>query len=218
MKHIATIFLICFMQLSAGIGVGYSGVGALPVELISFSARRTSEGIELRWETATEVNNFGFDVERSRPNPLNGDVIWEKITFIQGNGNSNSPKSYSFLDKKPVTEKVKYRLKQIDNTGTFKYSPVIEIGTGINKYDLSQNYPNPFKSSTTISYSLADNSQVKIEIYDILGKAVSTLVEGVQDAGSYSINFSKGKLSSGVYIYKIKAGNFVAIKKMIVLE
>lgn len=207
------LFLILFsIQLYAGIGVGYSGVGALPVELTSFTANLSGNNVDLSWVTATEVSNYGFEVERFQ------DVKWEKIGFILGHGNSNSPKSYYFIDDKPLNGKSQYRLKQIDNNGVFKYSKPIEVGTGFLKYDLAQNYPNPFNPSTVITYSIPTSSYVKVEVYTVLGKLITTLVNENQEAGSYKVNFDARGLSSGIYYYKIKADNFIETKRMLLLK
>ena len=85
-------------------------------------------------------------------------------------------------------------------------------------YSLSQNYPNPFNPNTTINYTLGGFVQVKVTVYDVLGKTVVVLVNAKQQAGSYVINFSSHNLSSGVYFYKIDAGNFTNVKKMVVLH
>ena len=207
------LFIILFsIQLLAGIGVGYSGLGALPVELTSFTANLSGSNVELNWITATEVSNYGFEVERLQ------DAKWEKIGFILGHGNSNSAKYYSFTDNKPLNGKSQYRLKQIDNGGAFKYSKSIEVGSGFLNYALAQNYPNPFNPSTVITYSIPTTSNVKIEIYNMLGKLMKTLVNENQEAGSYKINFDASRLSSGIYYYKIQAGNFIKTKRMLLLK
>ena len=207
------LFLILFsIQLCAGIGVGYSPVGPLPVELTSFTANRVGNNVELNWVTATEVNNSGFDVERLQ------DSNWEKIGFISGHGNSTSPNNYSFADTKPFREKILYRLKQIDFNGTFKYTKPIEVGLGFLKYDLAQNYPNPFNPSTVIEYSIPTSSNVKVEVYNVLGKLMTTIVNENQEAGSYQVNFDASGLSSGIYYYKIQAGNFAATKEMLLIK
>jgi hypothetical protein len=120
MKVIITSLFLFSIQLFAGIGVGYSDVGSLPVELTSFTANQNVSGVELRWATATEVSNFGFDIERANLGSQINQTIWDKIGFISGHGNSNSPNSYSFVDSKPLNGKSQYRLKQIDKNGAFK--------------------------------------------------------------------------------------------------
>ena len=218
MKVIITFLSLFSIQLFAGIGVGYSPVGSLPVELTSFTAKQSVSGVELYWVTATEVNNFGFDVERSYLLSPNDKTIWVKIGFISGHGNSNSPNNYSFIDNKPLSGKSQYRLKQIDKNGAFKYTKIIEVVSVILKYDLAQNFPNPFNPSTLITYSIPTSSNVIINVYNILGELIKTLVNGYQEAGSYKVNFDAGGLSNGIYFYKMQSGNFVQIKKMLLLK
>jgi hypothetical protein len=94
----------------------------LPVELVSFTGARAGEAVNLKWQTATEINNMGFEIERSQDA-----LFWSKIGFVEGNNTTNSPKYYSFVDKTRAKEKLYYRLKQIDNDGTSEYSNVVEV-------------------------------------------------------------------------------------------
>ncbi len=215
-----------------------SSSAPLPVELAAFTAASTtakagqasSATVELNWETATEVNNYGFEIQRSavsyqqsagnspaNRNKLNADS-WQKIGFVKGSGNSNSPKEYSFVDSNPLSGNVQYRLKQIDNDGGYKYSENVEAKILPTKYELYQNYPNPFNPGTAISYQLSAVSNVTLKIFDILGREVKTLVNEWQDAGYHNIQFNGSQLASGVYFYSIKAGKFVDAKKMTLLK
>jgi len=205
MKTTITLLILFSIQLCAGIGIGYSEVGTLPVELTSFTAKQSANGTELRWTTATEVNNFGFEIERAYL--LNDNTTWKKIGFIRGNGTCNSPKSYSFTESISTNAKTLYRLKQLDNNGAFKYSSTIEVGSVILKYDLSQNYPNPFNPSTLITYSIPISSNVIVKVYNVLGKLITTLVNENQEAGIYKVNFDAKSLSNGIYFYKIIDGS-----------
>jgi hypothetical protein len=216
MKTTITLLILFSIQLCAGIGIGYSEVGTLPVELTSFTAKQSANGTELRWTTATEVNNFGFEIERAYL--LNDNTTWKKIGFIRGNGTCNSPKSYSFTESISTNAKTLYRLKQLDNNGAFKYSSTIEVGSVILKYDLSQNYPNPFNPSTLITYSIPISSNVIVKVYNVLGKLITTLVNENQEAGIYKVNFDAKSLSNGIYFYKIQAGSYTAVKKMLLLK
>ena len=182
----------------------------LPVELVSFTAIVTNNQVLLKWVTETEVNNYGFDVER-RVNKGK----FEKIGFVEGHGNSNSPKEYSFVDINVTGGIYSYRLKQIDTDGKFEFSKVIEIdvGTPID-YELSQNYPNPFNPSTTIRFSLAQSGNVKLTVYNLLGEQVAELVNGLKEGGVHTINFSASELNSGIYFYKLESGDFLKVKKM----
>jgi hypothetical protein len=192
--------------------------GPLPVELSSFNAVQIGSDVLLKWRTETEISNFGFDVERA--NDLNGSVQqWNKIGFVEGNGNSNSPKDYSFNDNPRFGSKYYYRLKQIDSDGKIEYSNVINIDIKMpNEYAIYQNYPNPFNPATSITYSLPSDGMVSLKIYDMLGGEVITLINQNQKAGAYTIPFNGRDLSSGVYICKMSAGKFVSSIKMILMK
>jgi len=190
----------------------------VPVELTSFSATTIGSKVKLIWNTATEINNYGFEVERYALSAER--QAWEKIGFVNGNGNSNSPKDYSFVDDfagKPAyrTGRYSYRLKQIDNDGQFEYSKTIEVDmNGVKKYELTQNYPNPFNPTTTISYMLPQTGMVRLTLYNILGQEIRTLVNEVKEAGTHTFNFDASELNSGMYIYRIESGSFTQTKKM----
>ncbi len=190
----------------------------LPVELTTFSASVIGAKVKLSWNTATEINNFGFEVERKILKQVQNDN-WEKIGFVNGNGNSNSPKEYSFVDNKLSTGKYSYRLKQIDNDGQFEYSKTIEVDFGTpDKFELSQNYPNPFNPSTIIKFNLPEAGMVKLTLYNILGQQIKTLVNEFRESGIYSINFDASELNSGIYIYKIESGSFTQSRKMTLIK
>ncbi len=200
----------------------------LPVELTSFSVNSVEGSkAQLEWETATEVNNYGFEVERA---VLTDDLEeiaektkWEKVAFVKGHGNSNSSKLYSFTDKNLLGgSKFSYRLKQIDIDGKFEYSDIIEIEILPNKYELHQNYPNPFNPSTLIRFSLPEDTQLAINIYNLLGQKVTTLLNKELKAGNHEVNFNTASagynLASGVYIYSLESKNFSQVKKMILMK
>lgn len=192
---------------------------ALPVELTSFSAATIGSKVKLSWNTATEINNYGFAIERKVGSPQSSVGNYEKIGFVNGNGNSNSPKSYSFVDDKVSAGKYLYRLKQIDNDGQFEYSKTVEINFNApKKFELSQNYPNPFNPSTTISYNILEASNVKLTIYNLLGQEIKTLVNEFKEAGVHTINFNASELNSGLYIYKLQAGAFSQTRKMTLIK
>ena len=199
----------------------YTVSAALPVELTSFTATETSALSTLHWQTATEVNNYGFDIEKAVFSKRSSDISWKKVGFVEGVGNSNSPKEYSFTDKNISSGKYSYRLKQIDRDGKFIYSSEVEVTVAVPKlFALAQNYPNPFNPTTTISYQLPANSFTTLKVYDALGKEVATLVNEMKEAGSYDVQLSTNnyQLSSGVYFYKMTTGKFSAVKKLILLK
>jgi alpha-tubulin suppressor-like RCC1 family protein len=196
------------------LGVGGTGFLVLPVELTSFTSSIKSSGVNLQWITATEINNSGFDVERAVDN-----VNFEKIGFVKGSGNSNSPNQYSFIDKNNLSGNIKYRLKQIDNNGTYRYSQVIEVNK-LNEptsYKLG-NYPNPFNPSTIIRFELPENTFVNITVYNMLGKRVATLINQKMEKGIHEINFNPQGLATGIYVYQMNAGSKVITQKMTLLK
>ena len=204
-----------------------AAVGAtVPVELTSFAAKTSTGSVNLRWETATEVNNSGFEVVRKISDS------WEKIGFVKGNGTSSQYSYYTFKDNvSNLTEnKAAYRIKQIDLNGSFKYSKEIEVEliVGPKAYTLFQNYPNPFNPSTTIRYALPSESNVKISVYNITGQLIKELVNSEQPTGNYEVTFNTNgngvQLSSGIYFYTIEANavdgsrSFRQTKKMVLMK
>jgi hypothetical protein len=200
----------------------FQGTNPLPVELSSLNAFVSGKSIKLEWTTKTEINNLGFEVERT--STALG-MKWEKIGFVMGNGNSNSIKNYSFIDKNPSgSDKLVYRLKQIDTDGMFQYSEKVEVAVIPSEYTISQNYPNPFNPSTTISYTLPSESEVKLVILNALGETIEVVEDNVKSAGLHEINFYAGNLSSGIYFYSLIAksndgkNEFRSVKKMLLLK
>ena len=192
----------------------------VPVELISFSASIVNNYTELKWITATEVNNSGFEIQRSPDNKL-----FTTIDFIKGKGTTSEKNTYSYLDKNDVAGKYYYRLKQIDLNGSYEYSNIININiTAPAKFELKQNYPNPFNPATSINYSIPFTSRVKLSIYNLLGQLVTTLVDECKDAGYYELNWNAENLTSGMYVYSLQVESinrdlkFKSIKKMILIK
>ncbi|MFZ4620916.1 MAG: hypothetical protein ACOYNS_10170, partial [Bacteroidota bacterium] len=174
---------------------GTSGGGAaLPVELVSFTAVSNGGNSELKWKTATERNNYGFEIEKQFSNytiTRSQNSLWEKAGFVEGHGTTNAPKEYSFIDRTLNGGKYLYRLKQIDRDGKFEYSQQVEVTvTGAPKeFVLEQNYPNPFNPSTSIRYQLSVNGLTSLIIYDALGREIAVLVREYKEAGTYSSTF-----------------------------
>jgi hypothetical protein len=213
----ATITFLFFfsIQIFAGIGIGSSAVGVLPVELSSFNCQINGRNIQLAWETKTEKNSDKFEVERL----FTEENKWEKIGSVKATVLSNSPKQYSFNDNTLQPGNYKYRLKMIDNDGTFQFSKVLMAEIKQPKgFDIGQNFPNPFNPSTLITYSIPVSSKVIVKVYNISGKLISTLVNENKEAGSYTVNFDAAGLSTGIYFYKIQAGNFAKTMKMLLLK
>lgn len=196
----------------------FTVVSALPVEMTSFTAKESGDQIELNWETKTEVNNYGFEVERCTPEN-NEQKTWQKIGFVQGNGNSNSPKRYKFTDNNPTGgSKFVYRLKQIDTDGAYEYSDEVEVELLPTKYELFQNYPNPFNPVTNIKFSLPEQTQLKINLYNMLGELVATIAQGTYVSGYHLVTLNASNLPSGTYIYRLESNEFVQVKKLLLLK
>ncbi|MDP2300942.1 MAG: T9SS type A sorting domain-containing protein [Ignavibacteria bacterium] len=194
-----------------------SGASPLPVELTSFTALIKSKTVNLSWKTATEINNYGFEIQKSEVRSLKSE--WTKVGFVNGNGNSNSAKEYNFTDKSVSTGKYLYRLKQIDNDGKYEYSKEIEVDLGMpTEFLLEQNYPNPFNPSTSIKYSVVGSQNVILKVFNVIGKEVAVLVNEKKEPGTYTVDFSAANLASGTYLYRLQAGEFVQTKKMVILK
>lgn len=198
---------------------------ALPVELASFTGRIiVGEGVQIDWTTESEVNNFGFEVQR-RPSP---DALFETLpgSFMAGHGTSTEPHSYTFTDRSARRGVYYYRLKQTDLDGSLNFSEPLMVNIdqpGANAivpavFSLDQNYPNPFNPSTVIRFGLPQATEVTLEVYDIVGRKIATLVEGEQRAGYHEIPFQDQNLASGVYVYRMKAGEFSATRRFLLLK
>jgi hypothetical protein len=190
----------------------------VPVELLSFSSSVVDDDVTLNWTTATETNNSGFQIEkRETRNERSED--WESIGIVNGNGTTTETKSYSYIDENLSSGIYQYRLKQIDFDGSFEYSNIVEAEIlPPAKFSLEQNYPNPFNPTTKISWQSPISSYQTLKVFDILGNEVETLVNEYRTAGKYEAEFNATKLSSGIYYYQLKSGNFVGTKKMILLK
>jgi hypothetical protein len=226
-----TLYGVSFTDANLGSAVGSYGTilrtmnGGIPVELISFTSSVNQNNVTLDWATATELNNQGFEIERasSSTTPVQ---VWEKVGFVPGAGTTTEPRSYSFIDSDLEPGNYSYRLKQIDYDGTFEYSEEVEAeihSLEPVEFSLEQNYPNPFNPVTIIRYSLLSKSLVRLKVYNLLGEEVTTLINELKEAGSYEVEFnshsgSVRNLPSGVYLYRINAGEYTATKKMILLK
>jgi hypothetical protein len=191
------------------------GGAALPVELVFFTGTLNGNGIQLHWKTETEVDNYGFEIERSTKY-----ADWILLGFIEGHGNSNSPKYYHFTDKDIGKADVYYyRLKQIDNNGTYEYSDLITVEVVVpEQFYLSQNYPNPFNPATRIDFTLPEKALVSLSVYNILGELVLQLANEEKPAGKYSVDFDASNLPGGVYIYRLKTPAFTQNRKMTLIK
>ncbi|NOX17857.1 MAG: T9SS type A sorting domain-containing protein [Chlorobi bacterium] len=194
-----------------------------PVELISFDYSLNNNSVELRWQTATETNNKGFELQRSNNKYFDNLSV---LAFIDGKGTTSETQNYSFADKNISAGKYFYRLKQIDNDGSFHYSKILEAEILTPEiFELMQNYPNPFgkgslskNNSTSISFDLPFESNVSLIVYNALGEKVSDLFNGKLQAGFHSVNFNSEKFPSGVYFYELITPKFSKTKKMLLIQ
>ncbi|HSD62918.1 MAG TPA: T9SS type A sorting domain-containing protein [Ignavibacteriaceae bacterium] len=203
---------------------GQLGQPVIPVELTAFTASAFGNNVVLNWTTASENNNRGFEIQRSERRGQTEGLLsersdWERIGFVGGFGTTTEPKSYSYTDNNLPSGNYFYRLKQIDFDGSYKYSNAVELGVnGPAEFSLSQNYPNPFNPTTQISYSIPKDGYVSLKVYNALGQEVAYLVKGMVKAGSHEVTFNASTISSGIYYYRIDAGDNVSVKKMILIK
>jgi hypothetical protein len=197
---------------------------SVPVELIAFSAMAAGRDVLIEWSTASETNNFGFELQS-----LTNEGDWFLLAFIPGHGTTNEPQTYTYLDASLPAGEYLYRLKQVDLDGQFEYSTTISATIGLPEtFTLAQNYPNPFNPETTIEFAIPADSErdgavTKLVIFNMLGKHVRTLVDEHQMAGFYSVtwdgrNANGLDVPSGVYVYRLVTGTFIASKKMLLIR
>lgn len=222
------VFVVDSMTVFSAQGNGFYKLNSpffIPVELSAFSASVESGSVLLTWSTASELNNSGFEIERASSfntqlsNGTSPLQEWEIIGFVEGHGTTTEKQNYIFNDKPTEYGTYSYRLKQLDFDGTFEYSNAAEVEfSAPADFILNQNYPNPFNPSTVISFQLPLNSQVSLRVYDILGNEIAELVNEFKPAGLHNIEFNAERFSSGIYFYKISAGEFLQIRKMSLIK
>ena len=192
----------------------YADSSYIPVEIVSFTGFYEKEKIMLSWVTASEINNNGFEIQKSKDKE-----IWQTIGFVNGSGSSTEFNNYNYIDNTTLYETNYYRLKQIDYDGTYKYSQIIEISLFLSNFQLYQNFPNPFNPNTTIKYIVSQRSFVRISLYDIRGEKVADLINEEKQPGIHSIEFTNRNLSSGIYLYRmITSYGYNSTKKLIILK
>jgi hypothetical protein len=214
----------------AEFGIAAGVDNPLPEELVSLTAVSNRLNAKLKWRTATEGNNYGFEIERkmialhdqasgARNIPLQVGR-WNTAGFIEGNGSSNTEHEYVFIDRGISAGTYAYRLKQIDRDGKFSYSHTVEVQVSAapNVFLLEQNYPNPFNPGTTIRYHISKNGFTSLNVYDIIGREVALLVNEFKEAGAYSVYFDASHLFSGVYFAKLANSSSVQVKTMLLLK
>lgn len=187
----------------------------VPVEMTSFAGSVNNLGqVVLNWQTASELNNHMFEIERRTETSE-----FRTVGFVEGHGTTTQQNNYSYVDKTAEQGVNYYRLKQVDFNGTYSYSDIVEIEVvGPLTFELAQNYPNPFNPSTNIKYSVPESGNIRLSVYNLVGEEVAVLVNGFSQAGFYEVTFDASNLSTGVYLYKLQSANSVQTKKMMLLK
>lgn len=218
---LSKIFVIfAFGGLFFSLNAQYKQDNSLPVELIYFYSEIYEDSVLLKWGTATEVSNYGFDVERSINN-----FDFQTIGFVEGSGNSNSPKHYTFSDSLvEMTGIVYYRLKQIDFIGSFEYSDtvIVNFTSSItlesskipSQFSVSNSYPNPFNPSTKINFEIPFRQIIKINLFDIRGKLVNEITSQEFLPGVYQLFLDFSAYSSGIYFVRFESQQNVVTRRI----
>jgi hypothetical protein len=196
--------------------IGDAIASPTPVELVSFTGAISGGEVLLNWVTATELNNFGWEVQRT----FEGDSNYETIGFVEGSGNSNSPHNYLFKDKPIQYGNYIYRIKQIDNDGTFEYNGTVRILYEHNQpgEEYLSSYPNPFNPQTNIVIAIDYTSLVILDIYNSIGEKVTTLYSGLLDEGEYNFSLNGQTFSSGIYIVMLQTEREILKHKIVLLR
>jgi len=192
----------------------------LAIELMGFSAVSENGKVRLLWNTASETDNDHFELNRRL---VGGN--WQNIGIeIEGAGNSSSTKAYSYIDEAVIVGNTyEYQLISVDVNGIRAVAAeteasVIAGAAAVDEYKLYANFPNPFNPSTTITFDLMEATNVRLIVFDVLGREIATLVNGYQASGRHMINFEAGALPSGVYFYRMETPHFTDMKKMMLLK
>ena len=191
----------------------------LPVELTSFTASANCLSIQLNWSTATERNNYGFEVERRQVG--NDAVEWMKVGFVSGGGTKASTSEYSYTDIGVAPGRYAYRIKQIDNNETFRYgfSIEVEIGLAANVLTLNDAHPNPFNSTTLIEFTIPNGGRVTLKVYNTIGQEVANFFDGQASAGrTIQVRFDSKSLATGLYFARLQFGGKIMLKKMLFVK
>jgi hypothetical protein len=180
--------------------------------------------VKLEWATASEVNNFGFYVQRR----ASRSAQWSEIpnSFQRGHGTTNEPQRYEFTDGSALVGNVAYRLRQLDLDGSEHFSEAIQVDvlTDVKEsapmaFQLMPNYPNPFNPETTIKFSVETLEHAKLEVYNTVGQRVATLFDRIAEPGYYyKVKFDGNSLSSGVYFYRLQSGKKNDLKKLLLVK
>lgn len=220
-------FVVAYQDIGGNTGQArYSSTPtSLPVELTHFNAQADGSDILLRWTTASETNNSGFEVQVQavpavEQTPEAALANWKPLTFISGYGTTVEAQTYTYRlpDFEPGV--YRFRLKQIDFDGTFAYSPATELTIVLpEQFALSAAYPNPFNPETQFTLSLQQSQAVRVTVYDVLGRAVQTLHKGLLSATQvHTFQFDAVGEPSGWYQIEVQGEAFRATERVLLLK
>lgn len=185
----------------------------LPVELTEFEARLDENEAVLEWNTASEVNNAGFEIQhRTSQNEVG---TWERLAFVEGHGTTNQPQAYSYRTEELSPGQHTFRLKQIDLDGAFEYSPTVEVTVELAvAHTLSQAYPNPFTQRTQLTLTLAEQQPVRAAVYNALGQRIAVLHDGpLSPNTTHTFTFRSNQLPSGLYFIRVQGESFSTTRR-----
>ncbi len=205
----------------------------LPITLASFVGAPVAggPGVELSWRTLSEINNYGFTIQRRVAEM--GEFVALPGGFVPGAGTTAEPRSYSFMDRTLERPgRYEYRLMQEDLNGKFWLSEVITVNVIVTALEdietpidpsLVRNYPNPFNPETTVQYGVASPSWVSVEVFTILGQKVRTLVNTRLDRGRYAVTWDGNddhgqQVNSGTYLCRVASEGQVGTARMVMVR
>jgi hypothetical protein len=208
---------VSFSSVETALGLASIKNGVFPVELTSFTAHRKEDAVALRWNTATEIDNYGFAVERAAE-----DDAWTEIAFIPGAGSSSTPRSYAYRDTDYPRHaaRISYRLRQVDRDGSIEYSPVVIMyAAAASLSGITDAYPNPFNPSTTVSFTVAQDGPVRLELMDVTGCSVLTVIDGENlSAGAHARTIDAARLPSGQYFLRLTGAGGMSIHPVMLVK
>ena len=206
------------------IGAVEATLAELPVELSSFTATADGEAVVLRWATASETNNAGFEVQvgemvDGRQSMVDGQRAWRTLGFVEGRGTTSEAQAYAYRADGLEPGRYRFRLKQVDYDGAFEYSPEVEGSVELAEaYRLGAAYPNPFNPSTTFSLAVRRSQEVRVRVYDTLGRRVAVLFAGVLEAGRSRRFVWEASSASGHYFIRVQGEDFAAVRRVTLLR